>query len=365
MAKADDPKALAEIIRRISAGKLGVTEWPRIIEVALAKHGATITALHVLDWAKLLDAIHVRGGLSTGDRDRFYSHLAPMKLLVRPIIRQDDWFVLEAQPQDRGLALYEGAFSMRIKSLRIDGQLKSWRAEPSLWGRGAVPNAGPLRLVSQGDLPSPGKHLVRCVIEQQVLDWLPGSVSGTRGWKQEITLDGIIQVRSDTEADPISLTSDSSVVPILQGNIRVQQPQFALLPFMPFELYLDTPAPMGLAFDVLAVTADAEIPLGTVSWFKGVRGAALVHRTTERAIFARSKMRRIVLRATREAAGRSLDCFEIWDGQLEVSADDSTLIGIYPPVLFDDSALKGDFPHYDRRKLDGFPPDPAKAPFKR
>jgi hypothetical protein len=291
-----------------------------------------------------------------------------MKLVIRSVIRRDDWLVVDVEGEDRGLELFPDSIFAWIKELRIDGVRRSHENPPVATD---AAGGGTLSLRTRGGLPMPGKHRVCCVVEQQVFNWSLGTALPVR---QTVSLEADVVVRSEEDPDPIRRIPDDAVGAMLRMHLKLQHPQIFSIP-PPIVLGLDQPAPMCLAFDVSVLSDQGESILGTLSWSKGASGAAQVQPLPSNSsvwpspaagqnpvlrgvwiLYAGSDELIVKLRASREAASLSTDCYEVWDGAIE--------IGPVPGLLLDNAGPTrlGDFPQYDRYKLYGFPPDPAKAP---
>jgi hypothetical protein len=346
MAKADDPRAINELINRLKNDTLRQADCGELVAAALDRQGAVPAPANITKWADILGYIDGNGWLSAEQQDRFYRQLGPMKFSVRPRIKLGEFAVMEIKTEDQGTFLLAGRFKMRTEGWRLDGKTmpfgggETWDDVPLGWGG--------IRARSTysfgGSLWDVGIHKVACVVAQAVFAASADPEVADPLWSRKVTLDGEVEVVPDSAPDPITLVENDELLDVLRDAIKVdrierQRWEEGGPEELSVTLTLNQPAPMCLAFDVFVVTADREIALDTVCWPKGEQGTNYVSpgfwfRTQRPSDYEIPDAVMVELRASRDAASKSADCFEVWGGKLrlgpiEVTAEKS--VGAPPP----------------------------------
>lgn len=338
MATDDDAEAIKELIRRTKAGALTATEHGLLAEAALHEHGAEPTPADLHKWADVVTVLDMNNALTVEQQDRFYRRLAHVELIVRPTIVQGDSLVEMIRVRSYGRHTPYGRFKMRIENRYVDGRintpnaLKEWHdvqlMGPGLGSSKSWPFMGlreerRLLLDSNSRDLRPGLHTFEYVLTQAVFPIGTDPEATEPIWSQEIRTKADVKVLGNTDPDPITTVPDTQLGEWLHSAIRIRSVRRRFLGTdrrerVTFDFVLDRSAPLCLCFDVEATVDGQEHELRMLTWSTGDWGSAdsmtiwlddVGDPQTPRELS-------VILRSSREAASRTIDCFQIWDGEL-------------------------------------------------
>ena len=305
-------KAWAELQRRMQDNDLTESQHDQLTEVALAEQArpsAGPIGQPLLDY---LGARAADGKLSKLQLERFVDQGTKFTLAVRERVAKGDPAYYRISYTGRGPA--SGWWSnIGVKEIRIDGKTVQKGGHGS---SGSAFGGGRGALGSEVKFDEPGPHTMEVLVEQTIRRGSqPNPDQGAVFLTRTIPLKADFTVLPDAPPDFIKLVRDKPTPEELQNLIRVRS---AVL--VPDAEYLNlnlecAPLPIGIAFDVFIRIGDQELKLGTMSLSNKKQmgfsmGEAIVKK------FGRPKVLTVILRTSDHAARRSVDLYEIWDGEL-------------------------------------------------
>ena len=306
-------KAWAELQRRMQDNDLTESQHNELTEIALAeqaKPSAGPIGQPLLDY---LGGRAADGKLSKAQQDRFVDQGTKFTLAVRERVAKGDPAYYRVSYSGRGPA--SGWWSkLGVKEIRIDGktvQKGGHGSSGSSFGGGGRGAIG-----SEVKFDEPGPHTMEVLVEQTVRHGnQPNPDQGTLFLTRTIPLKADFTVLPDAPPDFIKLVRDKPTPEELQNLIRVRSA--VLLPDAEY-LHLNlecAPLPIGIAFDVFIRVDDQELKLGTIRLPRNEQmGFGLGQQIVKK--FGRPKELTVILRTSDYAARRSVDLYEIWDGEL-------------------------------------------------
>jgi len=322
LARNDDVRALNELVRRAIANELAARQLPRLIEAALDQHGAPTAPPHVVLWADLLAIYGNRNALSAEQRDRFCRNLVIPKLAARPVVRVPESFAVELS--------FESRWSARLnRTIVMTSDGPKGAVPPTVkWPQLPVPGFGsivfPKAFVARS---TPGRKEIEWPLTYTMLEPGPDADKAqpvhtwtviARATTDVLPADSPDPIRSVPDADLTSRLRQAIVVDLVKHNgpTSIGTNQFSVV------LRLVEPMPMCIAVDVLVVIDAEEHFIREAVWEQGKSGEAWSHPffdwTRDSALYLSDAPATVLLklRTSREAARHTLDCYEVWEGEL-------------------------------------------------
>ena len=144
-------------------------------------------------------------------------------------------------------------------------------------------------------------------------------------WQRELEVSAGTEFVAADGPDPIAMVEDPSLGETLKHTLTLrsayrQPSRQGGREFYHWSLILADPAGLDLAFEVIAVADGVEYRVGSASWSKGT------DRWPDHPLHLRNQPRippeveevEVILRTSLEVASRTLDCFEVWKGELNL-----------------------------------------------
>ena len=263
--------------------------------------------------------------LTEKQKSQFYEELVSFELKARPRIRQGDALPVQIIHKGHGSPGVPWEHSWRKSEVRIDGQLHS---------RGGGVGSGPLgrygasfsrRQVLRVHGLEPGTHTVEVTLKSSLFE-ASGDPDGNMAfdpniqepfWSKDILLAAEFEVLGPEELDPLRLINDPGLVEVLQNSLEIRHVGFQPWGGDPeIEIRFTTPVPMDLAFNVMIEIEDREVKVGTISCAKGTRNHVYSVNLFDLVWDFDAEQIDVILRTSREVASRTIDCFDVWDGEL-------------------------------------------------
>ena len=326
-AGADDQAALDELLTRLEKDQIAAGSIPRLAELALEMHERYPPPPHVRTWHQLSEALYHFDFYTEAQLERFYRNLTTAHLHVRPRLRAGDPIIGRLEfPGEIGWRVY-GTFQQQ--QMLLDGQscqaLQSYllnsEITPRESGYSIYPNGLKFNL-------EPGRHTLTyqasCTVEQYADPFT--SDERPVKWRGQTSATAQIEVVPLSAADPIRLIPDASVEEQLRGTLTIpsalltrKYPEYDLLGTK-FELH--RPVELDLAFEVLLLSGEKEVRLGYIAWPRGEHDPIILppHSSPETESELLGSKIDLLLRTSRTAAAQSLNCYEIWDGELHLDS---------------------------------------------
>ena len=320
-ARADDRQAIDELVQRVKDGLLTYSEVGDLVPMALARHGAAQRLPSSRSWADLLAVVDRKGGLTGQQQERFYQQFVRVWLKVRPRIRQGDELPVEVWREDRGTPFFPGEYIVQEREFRVGGQPRRLFPQPA---------DGPWTGISTGstgtrvrvDHLQPGPHPVEYVLTKSVYGL--GTTPGERNllWSKQVTLSEIVEVLPPDAPDPFRLIDEPALAQVLKdaikfGPVSLERAGLFRGEYLEAWISINEPLPIDVGFDVFALAGEREIELGRVTHSKGRTGSHSWQMGANVWAFDAEQITP-VLRTSRKAASESIECFEIWNGELRL-----------------------------------------------
>ena len=302
-------KAWRELERRDKAGRIGAAHQRLLIHLCLDEQNADLTPSPRTEMIEYLARCYLAEALSDAQEARFHKQMVVCRLRVRPHVVSPDRVPFQV---DHGGRIPCGqGLRMRVSIGRklVDG------TPTGRSGSGSGTSCGVSSGGAQGSSVAgvkPGKHELGVEVTGQLLQ---GSSGGGKVLHEKVMMlkagfevfeqepSGYMRlVRDPAMADelraciePADLTYGQHGSKDINGQIRITAP------------------PIGVAFDVFARIGEREYSMGGVSKAKGASTHSHVHTGWEDAPPTSCD---IILRSSAKVARRTVDLFEIWEGEL-------------------------------------------------
>lgn len=317
----DDAASIEELKRRAQLEKLSPSAVRRLIDTAMAERSKVDRESPPPIWADVLTLLDKRGLLDPAEQKAFYADLAHVGFAVRELVRVGDPVVISFYHFDRGTP-------SDVFTLRIDVKDFQFGGEPLL-----------LPLTMEGDQSLFGHATDLWPEEVQLPTFKSGrlDVSGTVYeaifapsadpgrdkplFESEKRYEYAVSVSSRDEPDPIEMIPSHSLEAELMQSIVADEAKLYCEEFLFVRrcallmwFYLYEPVSIDLAFDVMIMSDEGETYIGQIAWAAGESGWAAMWRHSLRE--PKGATVRPILRGSRDAAARTVDCYRVWDGTL-------------------------------------------------
>lgn len=326
-----DSKALTELNARYTAGKLSDGQIAKFVTKGMEIQAAESKHALTRPWMTLLYQMILDDRASREQEDAFYRQLARCTISVRSPVRVGDHFVLETTWDFR----IPADFPSNIVEMKVTA------GDHIIGGRPDRGYLGPTIAESKEsgsrilfdnatqDM-SPGRYEV--VYSDKMKISAPSQTGSQRGVDrrgQEPLV--VIPLRTTTWIEILPAGSDELVTMVDRPDLRAQLSNMIevqtvkvrhrkwLTQKNKVELNVEVifgkghDLPIGVAFDVIVLIGGEEHHL---RWVHCNKGDGTNYKTSGNVPTFDDETVTIILRASRDAAKRSLDLYEIWDGEL-------------------------------------------------
>lgn len=308
----DQLRALAELGRRRSAGKLSDDQKRQIIETLLAAQSAGAIPPEFLEY--LQDRI-IDGELTDPQRDRFFHQLIHLSLAARPRVASGEmlpWVVAHNVPT---LPSRRWSFKGSFASMSVDGKripnAAGGSMSSTLMGGGS--QGSHLRLTK--DI-RPGPHVLQTLAVFEIFQGDVGDESRSLG-KLQFPLQAPFELLPAGKADAIKETPDPSLRAVLQAAIKPEDitDQGPVFLNVAGNIRVDN-LPVNIAFVVILRVDGHEYKCDTLAWPKnrGPLGSSFYAVDNFDPMPERVD---VILRSDPAVARHTIDMTEIWQGELE------------------------------------------------
>lgn len=319
--RAGGQDACNELARRIKAGTLQPEQQRRLAEIALQQHAAGVQSDL---WADLLAVSDSRKLLSKDDQERFYRQIAPVRFRARPSVRLGELIIVEVGYANCGSPTRPYTWRFSVDSLQIGSDPAPCPIIVPLWHQdldGQIeypPEKASLAPIREGlqEVVFVGRHTLYAPSVQSM-------VGNNPVWSSTERFVAEVQVLPTNAPDPIKLVHDDELASTLRYRIKAedatlhrQRVLFRSKYFLHVWLRLSAPLTTDLAFDVLLQHEDQTVPIDTVTWARGDVGWKSVSGGPIEKIEANRID--LILRTSRRAARNSVDCYDIWKGEIRL-----------------------------------------------
>ena len=325
---------VGRIQESISEPLLGVPPYPltgltneqlsELVEEAMGGR----TRREIEEQAAAADASAAVDSLTPDEKQRFFSDMLDLSLRVRPVVVREQEFFVGVTYEDHGL---KGAFQVHLKleEIRLGNEmtlqpLSTLSAPGGLRFNLSLPGLG-----IYTTLERPGEWPVEADVAFQIdkAGKGPGWVTdGSELYSESRTVSGVVKVLVDEPPDLFKLTHspqlDDAVAAIIRATeFRVGRDALSYGPGADVRLsgtvWLHSPRPIGLAFEAYAEFDNQRYSLGQIIAPKGGQSGSS-HGSSVSCTCAGDIPSQItlILRSSKQAALRTADLYEIWDGQL-------------------------------------------------
>jgi hypothetical protein len=311
-------RAANEMARRFNRDRLSDTRIRLLAETCLTEQSRpNVRGAVTSQLIDLLGALYERDRLTAGQVDRFFENLCLLELRVRPTVIRGREFPLQLVLQGR--TPNSGVWARAERGeVRVDGQVMT-RGSSTMTVRAPSAAAGSTTYLRA---TAAGRHQISVDIELQVYAGNGGSSEDARllrtiprtltAWATVLEEEppGYIVLRRSPDLDALI---ERSVRP---RDVRISPSSKEGMPnVLECDIEVDALLPIGLAFDVRAEFGEHSLRMGLMDVSPGLN--------TQYARGVRADLPdqlpdtvNLILKASKEAAERSVDLFEIWDGEL-------------------------------------------------
>ncbi len=329
-----DRKALNELDRRYFADELSESAISGFIAKALEIQGAEERHRLMHPSIDLLYQMVLDGHVTPADEQQFYQQLVQITMEVRPRIRHGEPLTIQLNVSHRGGESWQFPAFQRNMRLLLDDHVVLEQEPESHWGTtlgfGGYSRTG-TRDYDPDGIP-PGAYQVKRTWEIHVYPAYTGVAYLTIDPNTVEPL-AVVPLRciapveilpADAE-DLVAMTDRPGLKEQMAKLIKVDQLRvISARKTEESEIALDVrinladgpaadPLPIGVAFDVIALVDGTEYQLGHVS---RKQGPGINTGFTGALPDLEGDTIDILLRANRDIAKRSIDIYEIWDGEL-------------------------------------------------
>ena len=307
-----------ELDRRISGAGISQHQTDRLVDACLAMQAQSTPVPTIFgDMADAVSHELLAGKLTDARRNAFLSHLMRLSLVVRP--KAAGTLPYSINEQSRGPNHQPFWYSEKTMSTRIDGKAVGYPDAASMSGQMSG-NAGG-GIGGSVDLDeenlSPGPHVLQVECRLRFHTGSYGSLTDDdEPFVKEIVtgLNAPFIKLPPNVVDPVKLLHDPSLGPALHSAIHLTR---ARLHGNRLSLSIDVQAcPVDVAFDVFAVARSTETKIASVYFHKGGGSSWYTGGKLPRSAQPIGKTVDIVLRSSPDAARKTIDMTQIWDGEL-------------------------------------------------
>ncbi len=321
-AKADTPRAVAELLRRCQSGAVTGSRADQVAAIGLRRQAAPGSTPVTQDWIDVVYALYNADLLSDAQKETFLQQMIAPVLEARSPVRLGDFLPYRVRGQARtpstGLAVGLVSQSFQIGSETRD----VGRSRLRLQGVGSSGNLG--GAIGPLNLP-PGDYPVRAKVAQQVFRangmWSDEPIPF---WTRELALSGEVKIAPADAPDAITVVDDPALADevrdaIHMGAVEVTPTDEGDTAHVHVMVHIgpataaSAGVPMDVAFDMRIRLSVGEFDLGDVAAQPGQNlgsgGQANVPAFDDQTAT-------IILRTSRDVAVRTVDMVEIWDGEL-------------------------------------------------
>jgi hypothetical protein len=275
----------------------------------------------MLDW---LGQAVLDGRLNGAQKKRFFEQVIRLQLSVRPVVALGEPIPYRVNHQARGPS--GGQWWVRVESLgaTIDGRAVPGAAggSSSMSGLGGGGSTG-----SWLPCDEPGRHTIEVTQRVQVFHGPAFADVGPPNRKlfeQDVALIGVVEVSAERDAGGVRLVADPTLRQPILASLRPRD--FEIMPGSDrLSGFIEIQAvPADVAFEIVVRAAGVEQVIGTITQRKGtsthhhVAGEARL--ITDMNLIG-EKAVDVVLRPSAQAARRTVELVEIWDGDPLVFED--------------------------------------------
>ena len=314
-AEGDDRQAIVELKRRVRSQKVSGSDVSELVPIALARHGASPRPSDLHLWAEILALLDSDDYLTDEERGHFYKELLIVDFQVRARVRQGEPLPVRAQYEVRTGACDLWSFTLGKSWL----QLGQEEAVACPW------DVSNWLVVDRPGLRSYGYKRETLSLEPQRYPMeLTAKIilSKPEGdWTKIVKLRREVEILPANAEDPITITYDPSVAPVLKEAISF--PSLYIAPpesgWARIDLMVEIrgPLPVNVAFDVMVLADGRETYATSLAMARESEGSGtfapwvLVSSATA----AKGEIA-IILRSSRKVAAHTVDLYDIWGGEL-------------------------------------------------
>ncbi|MCH9001321.1 MAG: hypothetical protein IIC02_02000 [Planctomycetes bacterium] len=360
VARSEEQAGIFELQRRLGAGSIGPENSRKIAELAVSqvsKGGSE----NIADWYSVVSLLDLTNCLTLDQYEKILPDISIEEIIVRSVIRQGEYFVADvhlSHPDKRNppFSLWHEATSIWIAGERIPGADGSnWLMRAADWviGSGKPPPAHHV-VTEIGLLPS-GRHEVayagRNIFQGSARSPAlskPSAVTAAPSWVATVRAQTHVTVLPANAPDPVTWIDDSDLTDLIHKSIHISpfdqssEWRWVNVADIPngsgfldkrnwksfsFGIESAVPAPENLALEVRVMVGSQELsedafevrnldyrkPELELVFRKGTRVLAAVGLTI---LTEEVDDLTIILSASRDVARRTVDLYEIWQGEL-------------------------------------------------
>ncbi len=313
-AKMDTPAAINELVRRYNAGSIADEPLVKLIPLALRQHGLDPKPKSVWAWTDLLAALDAAGHLSQERREQFRDQIAWFAVEVRPKVRRGEDIKVTFEHEIWGGPGVSGTYTIENGVLRIGDWVQeySYPADEPLSSRGS---SSALSFGVAASRFEPGTYDV---------EYRATKTFDNPSFTRHIHITGEVEVLPANAPETVRLINDPALADDFRKaiTISISNKPWGGNPD-PGKIYIEIAIkgriPMDAAFHMIARVGERESDLGSLI----VRKTESADRKSQwscdfKLIDAGSFVP--ILRTSVEAAKRTADICEIWDGELRFDA---------------------------------------------
>ncbi len=308
-------RAWRELDRRVRARSLSKSQESRLIDVCLTEQAAASPNSAMIDY---LGASLLAGRMSENQKATFFKQIVQLKLTLRPTVIAGGSVPVEIDHKSRGpsqpplwISLNEDG-TARLDS-RPTKQKRGSSGTSGMMGCGAGGSSRQSIQLSEWEgTVSPGKHGLAVTVQVDVYDGPQEQKNATRLHHAEISLESHFEVLAAEPTDYVKQIADPSLQPVLHDAIQPKDIKPASRDNAVSFVLECRNIPIAVAFDVLARVDGEERHIGSLDVAKGKD--TNLHITTDD--LPRRGPFDLILRSRKQVAMRTVDLFEIWQGEL-------------------------------------------------
>jgi hypothetical protein len=316
-AKADDPRAIGELARRIAAVSVPAQRLAYLIPVGLTRHGQRSATASTTEWAEFLAALECAGQMTVQQTEQFHDQLVSFDIDFRRQVRQGELFMVFFKTATQGVASLKAECTIEDAVVGI-GNL----AEQTFHRAGTTDFSSGFGSTSLG-MPVPITGLPPGT-------W-PIRVRATKvfthpDFTRDIDLERVLEILPADSPEPIRLLKDDkigrqlrSAITIKSAEKRIGEPPEPGVAYL--EMRVQGPIPVDLAFVLLLRVGEREVEVTHFTCKASTSANMYVMTQPSCRNQPDGKIVIPVLRSRLEVAKREPDIVEIWDGEL-----------VFPPV---------------------------------
>lgn len=311
-------RAIAEIQRRRTAGGLSPGHLHRLTQVCLVEQGRQSWRTTVGDWALgFLDERYCVGQLTQEQAERYFTQMYPVTYRVRPVVLAGEPVAYRVEYERRmpvGVASECEIGPIELDGQRIAAALSSWRDD----GRRYDTEAS---IGSHVTVSDPGRHRLATTFSAEFFVGASPN-EGSPDYTVEIPLEATFEV-VERLAKPTRTVRSAELDRVILANIKVSK--LSLVPgdtdtgrrLMHGRVVYGKDRPIGIAFDVIAETDGARVPVGAITMPPAGRADfRAYHFSGEWVADVEPETVDLLLLANPDVQRTSVDVYDVWGGSL-------------------------------------------------